>query len=33
MMNTRLWIWALVIVAVIIVGNLGGLWLALTFLS
>ena len=30
MMNTRLWIWALVILAFILVGNLGGLWLAST---
>ena len=30
MMDTRLWIWALVIVALIFMGNLGGLWLVST---
>ena len=26
-MDTKLWIWALVIVTIIFIGNLGGLWL------
>ena len=30
MMSTRFLIWALVIVAIIFVGNLGGLWLVST---
>ncbi len=30
MMNTRLWIAAVIILAVILIGNLGGLWLAST---
>jgi len=30
MMNTKLWIWATVILALILIGNLGGLWLVST---
>ena len=31
MMSTRFLVWALVIVALIFIGNLGGLWLVSTF--
>ena len=31
MMNKRVWIAAVIIVAAIVIGNLGGLWLASTF--
>jgi hypothetical protein len=30
MMDKRLWIWATIILALILIGNLGGVWLALT---